>query len=203
MEEDHRSGRTLRRDDAAVRDQLRDGLVVDRPQRIARRAQVVARRNHALLVAARNEHERPVELVHLIQEDRDVHRARLGHEVVARPGTVVLVPLPHVAVEGLLAVDLELVHVHRFVEHLHHGIDHPRMARELRERFRIKVRREIRAHRIASFLAHVLGTAHRVQARNLVGERLDLLAREEAREKEVAVAGELVELLRRELHGVS
>ena len=76
---------------------------------------------HALLVAAGDEHQRAVELVHLVEEDRDVHRARLGHLVVVHPGAVVLVPLPDVAVEGLLAVDLELVHVDVFAEELPTG----------------------------------------------------------------------------------
>jgi len=46
---------------------------------------------------------------------------------------VVLVPLPHVAVEGLLAVDLELVHVHVLAEQLDDRLHHARMARQLGE----------------------------------------------------------------------
>ena len=110
MEQDHRAGRALRRHDAALRDELRDRVVVDGPERIAGGAGVVPRGERALLVAAGDEHERAVELVHLVQEDRDVHGARVGHEVVVHPRAVVLVPLPDVAVEGHLPVDLELVH---------------------------------------------------------------------------------------------
>jgi hypothetical protein len=129
------------------------------------------------------------------EEDRDVHRARLGHQVVVHPGAVVLVPLPDVAVEGGLAVDLELVHVQLLAEELHHRLDHARVAREPRERLAVHVRGEIGAHRIAALLAHVLGTPHRIEARHLVGERFDLLGREERREEEVAVpveGGDLV-----------
>jgi hypothetical protein len=45
-----------------------------------------------------------------VEEDRDVHRARLGHAVVARP-VHGLVPLPYVAFEGRLGVELELVDI--------------------------------------------------------------------------------------------
>src|SRR3546814_1546040 len=54
----------------------------------------------ALLVASRNEHQGAVELRHVLEEKRDVHRPRLRHQIVARPGAVVLMPLPDVAVEG-------------------------------------------------------------------------------------------------------
>ena len=63
VEQDHRAGRPLRRDDAAALDQLADRVVVDRPQRIAGRRRVVLRVEHAQLVAAGNEHQRSVELV--------------------------------------------------------------------------------------------------------------------------------------------
>jgi hypothetical protein len=129
-----------------------------------------------------------------------VHGARFRHEVVVHPGAVVLVPLPDVAVEGHLSVDLELVHVHVFPEDLHDGIDHAGMARQPREGLAVHVRGEIGAHHVAGLLAHVLGPALRVQARHLVGEELDFLRREERGKEKVTVAIELLELLRGELH---
>ena len=153
-------------------------------------------------MTAGDEHQRAVELVHLVQEDRHVHRPRLGHLVVVEPGAEVLVPLPHVAVEGHLAVDLELVHVDRLAEDLHHRLDHPRVARQPREGRAVHVRGEVRPHRVAALLAHVLRSALGVERRHLVGEGLDLFGREQAREEEIAVAIELLELRRGELHSV-
>ena len=71
VEDDHRSRRPLGRDDAALQttgflDHLRDALIVDGPQRIAGGRGVMAGFQHALLVAARNEHQRPVELVGVV-----------------------------------------------------------------------------------------------------------------------------------------
>ena len=79
-----------------------------------------------------------------------------GIVVVVLPGAEILMPLPDVAVERHLAVDLELMHVHRLAEHLHHRLDHARMARESRERRAVHVRGEIGAHRVAALFAHVL-----------------------------------------------
>src|SRR3546814_19175345 len=84
----------------------------------------------ALLVASRNEHQGAVELRHVLEEKRDVHRPRLRHQIVARPGAVVLMPLPDVAVEGRLGVDLVLMHVDGAVEYLHDGVDQARMPAE-------------------------------------------------------------------------
>src|SRR4051812_1865583 len=95
VEEQHRARRALGCDDPAFGDEPGDRLVVDRPQRIAGRGQVVPRFEAAALVALRNEHQRAVELVGLGEEQRDVHRLALGHLVVLMPGPVVLVPLPH------------------------------------------------------------------------------------------------------------
>src|SRR6266513_347167 len=157
---------------------------------------------HALLVAARDEHQRAVELVHLVEEDRHVHGARLRHLVVVDPGAVILVPLPDVAVEGRLAVDLELVHVHVLAEQLLDRLDHAGMARELGERVAVQVRGEIGAHHVSRLLAHVLGAPLRVERRHLVVQDLDLLRREQAREEKIAVAVELLQLPRRQFHGL-
>ena len=98
-----------RRDDAdAILDsssESRDGILVERPQRVGRRRLVMPGREHALLVARGIKHQRAVDRHHLVQEYRDVHCARLGHAVVARPGAVILMPLPDVALEGGLGVE--------------------------------------------------------------------------------------------------
>src|SRR5437870_7762347 len=75
-------------------------------------------RQYAVLMTTRDEHQRTIDRHHLVEEHRDVHRPRLRHAVLARPGAVILVPLPDVAVEGRLGVDLDLMHVERFAEQL-------------------------------------------------------------------------------------
>src|SRR6185312_11128548 len=77
----------------------RHRFLVERPQRIGRRRLVVTGGEHALLVAFGNDHQRAVDRQNLVEEDGDVHRPRLGHAVVARPGAVILMPLPDVALE--------------------------------------------------------------------------------------------------------
>ena len=108
---------------------------------------IVPRLQHAFLVAARHQHQWPVDRQHLIDEHRDVHRPRLRHAVVARPGAVVLMPLPHLAVERRLRVDLELVHVELLAEHLFHGPDQARMRAQQTKRLVVGVRGECGARR--------------------------------------------------------
>ena len=83
-----------------------DRGAIERPERVARRLQVVPGVEHALLVAPRQQQQRPVGGGHLVEEHRDVHRARLRHLVVAVPRAEVLVPLPDLAVERGLGVHL-------------------------------------------------------------------------------------------------
>ena len=111
MKHDHRSRRPLGRDDAAAIHQRADGVVVNGPQRITGGGQVMRGLNHTQLVTAGDEHQRAVEFVDLVQKYRHVHRARFGHLVIIHPRAVILMPLPHIAIEGHFAVDLELVHV--------------------------------------------------------------------------------------------
>src|SRR6266480_1671083 len=200
VKQNHRSGWTFWSHDAAALDEFPDGVVVDRPKRVAGRGGVVVRFDHSQLVAAGNEHQRSVELVDLVEEDRDVHRASLGHQIVVLPGAVVLVPLPDVAVESHLAVNLELVHIQLFAEQLHDRLDHARMARELRERQAVHVRGEVRAHRVTALLANVLRPALGVEPRHLVYEDFDLAPREQAGKKEVAIALEPPDLFLTEFH---
>src|SRR5439155_25296023 len=192
--------RALGRDDDAPIHELLDRLVVDRAEGITGGGDVMLRLQHAELMAAGNEHQRAIELVHLVEEDRDVHRSGLGHLVVGVPGAVVLVPLPDVSVERLLAVDLELVHVHVFAEQLRDRLYHAGVARQLGERVAIHVRRKIGAHHIAGLLADVLWPALSVEPRNLVGENFDFFRLEQAGKEEIALAVEPLLLLLGELH---
>ena len=129
-----------------------DRLVVERPQRVGGGRLVVAGGEHAVLVALGDEHQRPVDRHDLVEEHRDVHRARLGHAVVARPGAVILVPLPDLAVERRLGVDLELVHVDRLAEQLLDRLDQARVGAEEAERLVVGMGRE-RGARRAGLLA--------------------------------------------------
>ena len=106
VEQQYRARLAGWRDDTALGDKPGHCLLVQRPQRIRRGDGVVAGLQHALRVAARNQHQRAVDRHHLIEEHRNVHRPRLRHAVVARPGAVILVPLPDVAVNAALALIL-------------------------------------------------------------------------------------------------
>ena len=128
VEHQHRAGLAGRRDDAALRREPRHGVVVERPQRIGRGRGVVAGRQHALFMALRDHHQRAVDRHHLVEEHRDVHGARFRHAVVARPGAVILMPLPDVALERRLGVELELMHVDVLAKELAERFDQPRMA---------------------------------------------------------------------------
>src|SRR5450830_72630 len=113
----------------------RHRLLVERPQRIGGGGLVVAGGEHVLLVIFRNQQQRAVDRHHLVEEHRDVHGARVRHAVVALPGAVVLMPLPEVALEGGLGVELELVDVNLFAEQLPQRLDQARMPRQQAEHF--------------------------------------------------------------------
>src|SRR5438874_4922673 len=96
------------------------------------------------------------------------------------PGAVVLVPLPDVAVERHLAVDLELVHVDVFAVELFHRLDHAGMAGQAGERLRVHVRGEARAHGVRALLADVLRPVLAEDGGHLGDEARDLVGREQA-----------------------
>ncbi len=125
----------------------RHGVLVERPQRIGRGRACRGRPRTRPAVAAGNEQQRAVDRHHLVEEHRDVHGARLRHAVVARPGAVVLVPLPDVALEGGLGVELELMDVDVLAEILLQRPDQPRMADQQAEHLAEGVRREGGARR--------------------------------------------------------
>src|SRR5262249_22593612 len=187
-------------DNPAALHELRDRFVIDRPQGIAGGGRVVARIEHPALVATRDEHQRPVELVHLVEKDRDVHGAGFWHPVVVLPGAEVLMPLPHVAIERHLPVDLELVHVNVLAEELNDRVDHARVARELGERQAVHVCGEVGAHGVTALLADILGTMLGVKARDFVAEHPDLFRPEQPWKEQEPVALEGVKLFPVDLH---
>jgi len=159
--------------------------------------------NHTLTVRAWNEPERPVELVDLIKKNRDVHRSRLGHGVIAMPCAEVLMPLPDIAIEGLLAVDLELMHVDRLAKNLLHRLHHAGMTGELREHIAVRMRCETGAWCDAILLANDFGAMFGVDARDFVAQHLHFGSAKERREKQVSVAFELLALGGGQFHGGS
>ncbi len=155
----------------------------------------------AVLVAAGQEDQRAVGGGDVVEEHRDVHRPRLGHVVVARPGAVVLVPLPDVAVERGLGVDLVLVHVDRPAEDLHHRLDQPRMAAEAAKGFVVGVRGEGGA-RDAGLFAPDLVALERVNLGRGPFQHAHLVGVERVRQEQVAAALEFVELRVTQLHAI-
>ena len=153
------------------------------------------------VLALRHQHQRSVDRHHLVEEDRDVHRARLRHAVVALPGAVVLVPLPDVAGEGRFGVDLVLVHVDLLAEDLLHRIDHARMRAEQPERLVVEMGGKGGARRAALLAPHLraLGV---VDALRLARQQRHFLGAEQFRQKQPALAVEIVDLLLGQFHGV-
>src|ERR1700693_1446416 len=89
----------------------------------------------------------------------------------------------------------------RLVEKLHDRQNHAGMAREPGERCAVQVRCEVRAHRVAALLSHVLGASLGVEGRHFIDEYLDLLGPEMVREEQIAVALEALNLFLHKLHG--
>ena len=110
-------------------------------------------------------------------------------------------PLPHIAIEGHLAVDLELVHVEVFAKDLAHRFDHPRVARQAGVLVVVHVGGEVGAHHVARLLAHILGSPLGIDARHFGRQAGDFFRREQAWKKQVTVTVELGDLLRCQLHG--
>src|SRR6185295_6863380 len=155
----------------------------------------------AALVAARHQHQGAVEWKHLVEEHRNVHRARLGHAVVARPGAVVLVPLPCVALERRLGVELELMDVEAFAEQLLQRRDQARVMRQKPEHLVELVRGECGARR-AAFLAPYFRAVELEDRVALRAHQRDLVIGEAVGEKQIAKLVELTELLGGQFHGM-
>ena len=153
----------------------------------------------AVFLAAGDQHQRAVDRHHLIQEDRDVHGARLRHPVIAPPGAVVLVPLPDIAGEGRLRVDLVLVHVQLLAEQLLDRLDHARVAAQQAEGFVVQMRGEGGAGR-AGLLPPDLRAVGVVDALGLRAQHGDLLRAEGLRQEKPAFFVELPDLVGVQLH---
>ena len=135
----------------------------------------MAGRQRAVLVAFRDHHQSGRLIAITSSRNTAIFIARgCRHAVVARPGAVILMPLPHVALERGLGVDLELVDVDAFVEQLPQRIDQPRMVRQQAKRFIICMRGEGGARRAGLFAPDLLPVGFvdllgfRVQDRDLV-----------------------------------
>ena len=133
----------------------------------------------------RHQHQRPVDRHDLVHEHGDVHRPRLRHAVVARPGAVILVPLPDIALEGGLGVDLVLVHVELFAEHLLDRTDQAGMIAEQAKRLVVGVGGERGARRPGLLAPHLLAVG-RVDLLGLVAQDCDFLLREAAGQEQPA-----------------
>jgi hypothetical protein len=122
-----------------------------------------------------------------------------GHAVVARPGAVVLVPLPNVTLERRLGVELELVDVDVLPERLPQRFDQPRMMRQQAKHLVVFVRREGGARRAALLAPDFLA----MLAENLVGAAAhqgDLFFGEAIGKEAVALLVELAQLLGGQIH---
>jgi hypothetical protein len=108
--------------------------------------------------------------------------------------------LPDVAVEGALAVDLELMHVEVFAKELRNRLDHPRVASQFGERLVDQVAREDGAHGIRILLPNDLRPMLPIDAWYLVQQDPHFLRREEGGEEEVAVPVEVLQLLLGQFH---
>src|ERR1700733_12770840 len=148
-------------------------------------------------VATRHQHQRPVDRHNLIQEYSDVHRPRLGHAVVARPGAVILVPLPDIARKGGFGVDLVLMHVDLLTEQLLDWADHAGVARQQPMRLVIQMRREGRTRR-PGLLSPDLGTDLAINRICLRFQNGDFFRRKGFRQEHVALAVELLYLVFRQ-----
>jgi hypothetical protein len=150
------SGLADGRDDPAFVDETSDGLVVERPQGVGRRLLVMAGHQDAVLVASRHQHQRAVDRHDLVHEHRDIHCPRLRHPVVPRPGAVILMPLPDIALERRLRVDFILVHVEGFAKYLLDRTDQPRVMAEEPKGLVVGVRGEGGARRAGLLAPHFL-----------------------------------------------
>ena len=159
----------------------------------------MTRGQRPVFVAFRNEHKRPVERQDLVQEHRDVHRARLRHAVVARPGAVILMPLPHVAFESGLGIELELVDVDVLAEDLPHRLDQPRVPGEESEYIAEGMRGEGRSRR-AGFFPPDLLPVERKDALGFVAQKRDLFLAETIREEEKTLLFKFADLFGAEVH---
>jgi hypothetical protein len=141
-----------------------------------------------------------VERAHLVQEDVEVERQRLGHAVLAVMGREVVVPLPDLADEGGLHVDLDLLDIELGAQDLLRRLDQARMAHQLGEHRIAQVQGHGGAHLAAVLLADVRRVVLGEQSGQRCAQRRDLGVGKQLRQDQKAVPLEGVELVIGEPH---
>src|SRR5262249_46755537 len=122
-----------------------------------------------------------------------------GHAVVASPRAVILVPLPDVALECRLGVELELMDVNILAEILLQRFEQARVLHQQSEHLVEGVRRE-RGARRAGLLAPDLFAVGLEDLLALDAKERDLLLREAVGHEDEALLVEGLELFGCELH---
>src|SRR5262249_18732890 len=156
----------------------------------------------AAQVGAADEDQRPVVLGDLVEEHVEVQGQRIGHAVLRVVRGEVVVPLPRLAGERYLGVDLRLLDVELIrPEDLPRGLHESRVPAETR----IDLAAEMEAHGRPDLHAGLLADVTRgllgEQARDLRAEDVDLRGGEEPGEDQETLRLEVRQLGRREPHG--
>jgi hypothetical protein len=110
------------------------------------------------------------------------------------------VPLPDVAVEGGLSVDLVLVDVNGPVEELHDRLNQARMTPQASKRLVVGMGCEGGANRFAILLTPDLVALHREEPRQFPLEEIDFFAEEQIGQKHPALGVKLLQLCRCQFH---
>ena len=104
-------------------------------------------------------------------------------------------PLPDIAFESHLSIDLELVHVKLLAKQIFNRLNHAGMTRQFGERLAVQMRREIGSDRVLAFFAHIERFLTAVEARNLFNHHTGLFRTEKSGEKQIALFVKLGVLL--------
>ena len=142
-------------------------------------------------MALGDEHQRSVELGHLVEEDVQVERQWLRRTVFVVVRCEVVVPLPLLTGEGFLGVDLDLLDVEvAVVEDLLCRHDEARVAHQAGEQRVAEVQPHGRAHHVAGSLAEVLCATLGEEAGQTCRDGVDLVVGEHSWEHDHAGAVE-------------
>ena len=150
---------------------------------------------HAQFVRLRDQVERTIEFVDLVEEHGEVHGVGIRHVVVAFPGAVVLMPLPDVAVERRLAVELELMHVNLARQHLLGWLEDAGMANETPKDLVVRMAGERGPHRLAVLLVPDFVARFIENGGDFALHDRHFLGRKQVRHDDVALVLELTQLV--------